>query len=188
MRLRGLIAAMIVLAGLGGALYWSNRSIAAGGSETTPEPVPKVVELQQEDILRLDLQRKGQKTVTLEKDASGNWQLTAPQKLRADEGEVRNLLFALTPLNADRLLEEKAAGFRPYGLEEPSLQLTITARDNKPRKLLFGDETPTGNGVYARLENDPRVFIVAAYNQRALDKGVNDLRDKKPAEPTPAAK
>src|SRR5947208_244915 len=52
-------------------------------------------------------------------------------------------------------------------------------RDGKTVRLLVGDETPTNSGSYAELAGDPRVFIVASYNKTALDKGENDLRDKR---------
>jgi hypothetical protein len=44
---------------------------------------------------------------------------------------------------------------------------------------LLGDATPTGNGVYAKLEGDPRVFTLASFNKPSLDKDLNDLRDKR---------
>jgi len=43
----------------------------------------------------------------------------------------------------------------------------------------LGDETPTGNAVYAALAGDPRVFTIASYNRTSIDKGLNDLRDKR---------
>ena len=45
--------------------------------------------------------------------------------------------------------------------------------------MLLGDDTPTSNGTYASVKGDPRVFVIASYNKTALDKGENDLRDKR---------
>ena len=36
--------------------------------------------------------------------------------------------------------------------------------------LLVGDDTPTGAGVFAKLEGDPRVFTVASFVKSSLDK------------------
>src|SRR2546422_7724806 len=47
------------------------------------------------------------------------------------------------------------------------------------RSLLIGDDIPTGNGAYAKLDEDPRVFTIASYNKTSLDKAVKDLRDKR---------
>ena len=43
----------------------------------------------------------------------------------------------------------------------------------------FGRDTPTGSGVFARLEGDPRLFTVYRYNKTSFEKSVFDLRDKR---------
>jgi hypothetical protein len=64
-------------------------------------------------------------------------------------------------------------------LSDPGLAATITEKNNKTHELLLGDKTPAGNAVYAKLEGDPRIFIIASYNKGNIDKSVNDLRDKR---------
>src|SRR5262249_10146056 len=44
---------------------------------------------------------------------------------------------------------------------------------------LIGDDTPTSSGAYVQLAGDPRVFTIASYNKTNMDKGLNDLRDKR---------
>jgi hypothetical protein len=64
-------------------------------------------------------------------------------------------------------------------LADPSVKLDLTTKDGKSQKLLLGDDTPTGNGVYAAVGGDPRVFTVATYAKTNLDKTASDLRDKR---------
>ena len=47
------------------------------------------------------------------------------------------------------------------------------------RSFLLGDETPAGNGIYAKLDGDPRVFTIPKYDKTSIDKSANDLRDKR---------
>lgn len=82
-------------------------------------------------------------------------------------------------MDSDRLVDSKATDLQRYGLEHPSLELDVTEKDNKSQHLLLGDDTPTGNAVYAALPGDPRVFTIATYNKTTLDKSLNDLRDKR---------
>jgi len=89
------------------------------------------------------------------------------------------MLSSLSSLNSDRLVEEKASNFNQYGLSEPTLQIGVTEKNSKTHQLLVGDDTPTNNGAYVRVEGDRRVFTLAAYNKTTLDKSVNDLRDKR---------
>jgi hypothetical protein len=50
---------------------------------------------------------------------------------------------------------------------------------DKAYHLRLGDDTPTGGATYAVVASDPRVFTVASYVKNSLDKGLNDLRDKR---------
>jgi len=179
MKLRGLIIAIVVLGGLTGILYWSNHHKPAETTEASAGTSPKVLSLKQEDISRIDLKKKGGNELVLSRDAASKWQITAPKSLPAEQATVSPMLVTLSSLASDRLVEEKASNLSQYGLAEPALEVDVTQKDNKTHKLMIGDDTPTGNAVYAKLEGDPRVFTVPSYSKTSLDKGVNDLRDKR---------
>jgi Domain of unknown function (DUF4340) len=180
MKNSGLLIAAIVLAALSGALYWSNRHPAsentARASVDTP---PKILDLKQEDISKIEIKKKGGEELDLAKGDAGKWQITAPKPLGADQEAVSSLLSSVSTLNSDRLVEDKATDLNQYGLAQPSLELDVTTKNPKPLKLLLGDETPAGSAVFAKLEGDPRVFTIAGYNKSSLDKSANDLRDKR---------
>src|SRR5256714_599071 len=179
MKFNGFIVAIVVLAGLGGALYWSNHHMPAETTQASAEAPPKILTLNEADISKIDIKKKGGEEVTLSKDSGGNWKVIAPKPLGADHSAVSSMLSSLSSLNSDRLVEEKASNFNQYGLGEPTLQIGVTEKNSKTHQLLVGDDTPTNNGAYVRLEGDPRVFTIAAYNKTSLDKRVNDLRDKR---------
>jgi Domain of unknown function (DUF4340) len=180
MKNSGLLIAAIVLAALSGALYWSNRHPAsentARASVDTP---PKILDLKQEDISKIEIKKKGGEELDLAKGDAGKWQITASKPLGADQEAVSSLLSSVSTLNSDRLVEDKATDLNQYGLAQPSLELDVTTKNPKPLKLLLGDETPAGSAVFAKLEGDPRVFTIAGYNKSSLDKSANDLRDKR---------
>src|SRR4029077_11674489 len=102
-----------------------------------------------------------------------------PKPLAADQDSVSSLVTSLSSLTSDRLVEDKASDLSPYGLTAPSEQIRITRKDGKTQTLLVGDDTPTGSGAFAKLENDPRVFTIASYAKSSLDKTPKDLRDKR---------
>ena len=180
MKLKGLLIACLVLAALLGALYWSNHHPNAGSStKAATDAMPKILSLAQPHITGLTILRKDQPAVTLIRNNSGEWQITAPQPLAADQDSVSNLLSALSSLNAERLLEDKVSNLTSYGLAAPAVQLDVTLKDNKSKKVLIGDATPAGNAFYAMLDGDPRLFTVATYTKSSLDKSADDLRDKR---------
>jgi Domain of unknown function (DUF4340) len=180
MKNTGLMIAAVVLAALSGVLYWSNRHPASESTaKASIDTPPKILTLKQDDISKLEIKRKGGESLDLAKGDSGKWQITAPKPLGADQEAVTNLLSAVSSLNSERLVEDKASDLNQYGLAQPSLELSITTKDAKPQKLLLGDDAPVGNATFAKLENDPRVFTIASYNKTSLDKSANDLRDKR---------
>ena len=179
MKLRGLIVAMLVLLGLMGILIWSNKHPkSAESAEASADTPPKILSLKEDDVSRIDLKKKDAPEIVLAKN-DGKWQIDSPKPLAADQTTVSTMLTTLSSLNSERLVEDKAGNLNQYGLAEPAFESDITLKGNKTQKLLFGDDTPTGNTVYAKLDNDPRVFIVNRYEKNSVDKSLNDLRDKR---------
>jgi uncharacterized protein DUF4340 len=180
MKTRSLLVAAMVLAALSAALYWSNhRKPAESSVSSAAEASPKVLDLKPADVTGIKISKKSAEDLTLARNDAGQWQITSPKPLPADQDAVSSLLSGLSPLNSDRLVEEKATDLSPYGLAQPSIQLSITEKNKKSEALLFGDDTPAGYGVYAAVAGDPRVFIIASYHKSSLDKSSNDLRDKR---------
>jgi hypothetical protein len=180
MKSRGLLVATIVLAALGGTLYWSNhRKPEDTTAKAAADAPPKILALNQTDINSVAIKKKGGEEITLAKNDAGKWQISSPKPLPADQNTVSNILSPLSALSAERLIEDKASNLEQYGLAHPALEVEITQKDAKKYELLFGDDTPTGSGTFAALGGDPRVFTVATYNKNGFDKSADGLRDKR---------
>jgi len=179
MKIRGLIVASVVFLALGGTLYWSNhRKPSEDTAKASADTPPSILKLDQSAITRLEVTKKDAAPVVLAKSASGDWQITEPKPLKADDSAVSGVLSTVSSLNSERLVEEKAVDLKPYGLQSPAVQVGITGKDNKTQKLLIGDDTPTGGAVYAKLDGDARVYTMSSFGKTSVDKGLNDLRDK----------
>lgn len=173
----GLLFAAAVLAALGGVLYWSNHHKPADTVQAAVHTPPKILSLNDSDVNRVELKKKDGADLVVQKQ-DGTWQITSPDKLRADDSAVSGMISSLSSLSSDRLVENNADNVSQFGLTSPALEVDVSAKDNT-HKLLIGDDTPTGSGSYAKLENDPRVFTIASYTKSNIDKSVNDLRDKR---------
>jgi Domain of unknown function (DUF4340) len=175
MKPRGLLVAVGVLAVLGGLTWWSNKRQASAAKST--DTSTKILSIPSDQVQEIQLKNPDQMVdVRLQ---SGKWRLTQPEPLPADSDAVTTIVSSLSSLNADTLVESKAADLTPYGLQNPKLDVQITKKDGKTDHLLIGDETPTGSGSYAKLANDPRVFTIASYVKSNFDKKPDDLRDKR---------
>jgi hypothetical protein len=179
MKIRGLLLATIAFAVLAGLLYWSDhRKSSAEAAKPDGDSAPAILKLDENSITKLQLKKKDAPAIELAKTGS-DWKITEPKPYAADQSAVSGVLSTVSSLNSERLVDDKSSDLQRYGLTQPSLQLELTQKDNKTQRLLLGDETPTGNAVYAALAGDPRVFTIASYNRTSIDKGLNDLRDKR---------
>jgi hypothetical protein len=180
MKFRNLILATVVLVALVGALYWSDhRKANEDTAKASTDASPALLKLDSGTITKVELKNKDVEPIVLDKNASGNWQITQPKPMAADQTSVSDALSTLSSLNSERLVEDKASDVKQFGLDPPAAEVDLTEKDNKTQKLLMGDATPTGNAVYAMLAGDPRLFTMPSYEKTSIDKSLNDLRDKR---------
>src|SRR6476659_7487514 len=179
MSLNKLLIAVVLLAALSGAVYWSNKKQAAEEGKPAKDAAPKLVTLTDDQINQVEIQKKAGDDVVLQKNASGKWTMAKPQQWPVDQDASTPIVTAFTGLSWDRLIEDKAADLGQYGLANPQLRVTATGKNGKSQTLLLGDDTPTGGGTFAKLENDPRVFSLSSGTKSSFDKSAQDLRDKR---------
>src|SRR5690348_16439088 len=131
MKLNGLLVAAIVLVLLGGGLWWSNRSQKAAASKPSPDAAPTILKIPEDQIKEVRLKTTGADTTVLRKGDDGKWKIVEPKPLRADQDSVTSMVSSLSSLNADKLIEEKAADLGAYGLAKPGMDVTVVKKDGK---------------------------------------------------------
>lgn len=180
MKMRQLLVAAVVLAALAGTLFWSNHrkpatTVTAASSATNA----KVISLNQDDISKLEVKKKGGDDVVLSRVGPSSWKITAPKPLVADQDTVSTMLYDLAPMDGATLIVDKPTDLKQFGLADPEAQVTATAKDGKANTILVGDETPTGDSAYVMLSGDSKVYSVSKNTKSNLDKSLSDLRDKR---------
>jgi len=176
MKPKGLLVATVLLAVLGGVVWWSNRKEASAGKTT--DTSTKILSIPEDQFQEIRIKKLTGEVINLRRDNS-KWQITEPKPLPADQDAVSSMVTSLASLNADKVVEEKAADLQTYGLHMPTLDVEIKRKDGKTDGLLIGDDTPTGSGAYAKLPGDAKIYTMASFSKSALDKRVDDLRDKR---------
>lgn len=176
MRPRGLLIATAVLAALAAAVWWSNRQ-----KREEPESAssPKLLSLKQDEITKIEIQRRDGETTRIEKGNDGVWRITAPEPLAGDKSAIESLVSSAAALNADKVVEEKPEDLAVFGLKEPHARVVITLKDGKTRTVLLGDDAPVGGGGFAQVDGDPKVYLLTSWVKGGLDKLAVDLRDKR---------
>ena len=181
MKMRQLLAATIVLAALAATLFWSNHRKPANDSviASSSSANAKVISLTQADITKLEVKKKGGDNVVLNRVGPSSWKIASPKPFIADQDPVSTILYDLSPMDGATVIEDKATDLKQYGLAEPEVQVSASGKDGKTQTILVGDETPTGDSAYVMLSGDPKVFAISKNTRSNLDKGLNDLRDKR---------
>lgn len=118
-----------------------------------PKENPRLLDIDREAIKQIRIERQGQETVALERDALGDWNLTAPLAIGASEFRISSLL---------RVTEQKSLGSYPadserlarFGLATPRVTLTL----NDKAKVAFGDTTALDQRRYVQIGD--RVHLV----------------------------
>ncbi len=173
MKANPLLVAAVVLALLGGAVWYTREN-----PPPDSDPVPKIVELEEDAVRKVTLRSEGGDPVELVRDGDGAWEFGGGLEIPADDSSVDALVSSLSSLNAERVVSEAVVDWEPYQLEAPALAVSFELEEGGG-EVQFGRDTPTGSGVFARLAGDPRLFTVYTYNKTPFEKSVFDLRDKR---------
>src|ERR1700704_2285819 len=119
MKFRGLLAAVVVLASLGGAAWWSEKKQKADAGKPAADAPPKILTIPEEQFKQIQLIKKASDTTTLS-NADGKWQIVQPKPLAADQDSVKSLVTSLSSLSSERVIEDKGADLSSYGLPAPN--------------------------------------------------------------------
>jgi hypothetical protein len=174
--MRGLtstIILVVVLAGLGGYIYFVDSKRPATGVEEKD----KVFTVEADRLQEITVTAEGE-TTTLRK-TDGTWKITAPVAVDADANEVSGLTNAITGLEVNRVVEENATNLADYGLAVPRIKIAFKAEGGASGELHLGDKTPTQSDMYAVRAGEQRVLLVPAFQETSLAKTTFALRDKR---------
>lgn len=172
--LRSTLVLVIVLAGLLGYIYYLNSRDPAASDTTESAFTDVKADAIEEVQIKAD---DGQ--ITRVQKADGTWRIVEPEQAPADQGEMSTITSSLADLDIQRVVEENATDLKPYGLDPARMEVAFrSAGDEEPRRIHLGERTPTGGDLYARIPDQPRVFLVSSFLDTTFNKNTFALRDK----------
>src|SRR5262245_30074187 len=176
--LKSTIALVVVLAGLGAYIYFVTWKQDASGDSGTSKQEKVFVGLETDKIEEMKVKSEKGDTTTLKK-ANGTWQVTAPIAANADQSETSGITSGLGQIAVVRVIDENPADLKEYGLATPRMEINFKAAGDKDfRKLAVGDKSPTGADLFAKRNDEKKVFLIPAFQESSFNKGTFDLRDK----------
>jgi hypothetical protein len=168
---------LLVLAlGFGAYLYFVEARRDVSDTDT-PKPT-KVWTLDENKIEEIQIHSAGGETTTLKKNGT-TWQIVAPQTAEADEEAVSTIVSRLASLDYTKSVEDNPASVKQYELDPPRATVGIRLTgETAVHRLELGTKTLTGADVYARVEGQPKVFLLSSTTDDSVDRSTFDLRDK----------
>jgi Domain of unknown function (DUF4340) len=171
--LRSTLLLLVVAAGLGAYLYFIDAKKPVG--ETTVKQ--KIFSFDAAMIEQVQLKANSGST-TLKKGTDG-WSIVQPVSAPADQNNASDVAASLANLEQDRVVDENATDLKPYGLAPPRIDVSFNVAGEKdPHRLQIGDKSPTSVGVYARVPESNKVYLVSTSVDTSLNRSTLDLRDK----------
>lgn len=177
MRLRNLLVAVALAAGLGGAVWYALKHPPGSDAKATPDTSVKLVNIPEDQIRQIEVKRRDGSVLTLVHE-NRKWSLTGKENFPADQDAASGLAGALAPLSAE-FLENKPSDPAGYGLTQPALTVTVQRANGKSEQAVFGDDVPGGSQTYVQRAGDSKVYLASTSVRSSFDKQVNDLRDKR---------
>jgi hypothetical protein len=171
------IALAALFVGLGAYLYYVEFPSERAKLQTDRE-AKRLLALEERAITGLTVRGgSGEPEIVLVPDDKRRWRITAPIQTDADTREVNALLRALLLGTIVRVVEEGGDALAPFGLERPSVTLTIIAGDRR-ETLSLGDIGPISSSLYAMRASDKQVLLTDLPPKILLAKTLASLRRK----------
>jgi uncharacterized protein DUF4340 len=166
----------VVLAGLGAYIYFVTLKTPA--ADTGPKKEKVFAALEPDKIEELKVLSAAGDATTVKKQGSA-WQLTQPIAAAAADSEVSGITSALGQIEITRVIDENPTNLNDYGLSNPRIEIDFKASGDKDyRKLFVGEKSPTGGDLFARRNDDKKVFLIPAFQETTFNKTTFDLREK----------
>ena len=117
---------------------------------------------------------KGTSAIEMARSGS-DWKVTGPVPSRSDYSAIEGFLTRLSQANMSKLVEENPKDLAKYGLDKPTVTVTIGAGSAKTG-LQVGKTD--GDQMYARDASRPIVFTLDTTLKDDLNKNFDDFRKK----------
>jgi len=175
MKFKNTLLLFIVLVLLGGYVYLKEFKGYAKKEKLKAES-SKLFHFKQDSIYSIDIANPNGRFAFQREDQG--WEITAPLRTEADQGEVNGIVSNLTGAKKDKQFTVKESELGDYGLTGKTVRVLLATKKGEKDSAVFGDKTPVGEFVFAS-KGDTTVFTVNNSVKSTLNKRLFDWREKR---------
>lgn len=106
------------------------------------------------------------------------WKYNGEENFPLDQSAFEEIISKFEKIAADRVLE-KPDNISEYGLDDPTVTVSLKDKDGKEQTLQFGDTNSVTSSSYMTLNKDnEKVYMVSSTIVTSLQFDINDLAEK----------
>jgi len=135
-----------------------------------------LIDVKYDDVSEVIIENSGT-TMVFTRTNADEWGLSSPANVRADKYKSKAVVLNLTPLKANKIIEENVKDLEKYGLDKPVV-VTVKTSDGEEKVVEFGKKTLTGENYYARMKGEDTVYTVSDYYGGKLVIDLNYITDR----------
>jgi hypothetical protein len=169
--------AVVVLAGLGGAVYKVSKDDAAKGSSTTVTSADLPDIKSTDDIDKITITNANKGDVVLEKKGD-KWELTKPLEAPANQASVKQLIDNMKELKAKEVISASASDEqkKEFDFDKDKAVHVVTQKGaDKKLDAEFGKSGARGQMVM--IDGKPGIYIASGYSSYLYAREVKGWRD-----------
>lgn len=171
-----LVAGVVVLAGLAGAIYWAkNKDAQIGTSQTTSAELPELKAPDDLDKISITNGDKGE--IVLEKKGD-KWVVTKPVDAPANQSNVDQVVKNLKDLKAKEAISTQASedSKKDYDLV-PAKAVHVVAYKGGDKKVDVTFGSSGARGQIAMVDGKPGIYTLQGYQSYLFTREVKGFRE-----------
>lgn len=154
-------------------------------AQTTPtEGVSLLFEIGERTITAIRIADNQDNAVAVMLNSDGSWELVVPEGEPGDEARIASAVSQAEQLRVLSPVESEL-DLGTIGLDPAQYTIEVTYSDGSEETAYFGDETPTGSGYYAYMQDNEQLQVVNKFSVDSLLDLLNDPPIAAPTTPAP---
>ncbi len=170
---------VVLLIGIGGAYYLFFQEAPDDASIHEKPMIHQVYGVARDTVQQVEISfaDTAYQHLKLQKDRTGNWQLTKPIQVDADSEKVNQVLDDVLNKRIKQTLE--VPELTQYGLDDtPSITLSLWTNGEAPAATFLIGKKAINFSVYAKEKSEAHIFLIESSALDDLTKSTTDLRDR----------